>query len=198
MTKIAPQTTDQAAAFLREAHEGPLEWKALCLKLQRMARGLPAVYPSALAAMEATPVGERVTKLEDLRRGMVAYSDDPNDSNPFAHIYFIAGRSKSGDILTWTNDALRTGGVDVVPITFYLDRWGDSFKFGASWLNGYDFSDANGKPKNTRGSLGENYSHAIEDVRKSIRYHRDAGHVKLVALLERDLEVMKKRKARFS
>ncbi len=198
MVKISPNTAEQAAEFLRHAHEGPLEWKALCLKLQREARGLPAVYPSALAAMEATPVGERVTNIKDLRRGMIAYSDDPDDSNPFAHIYYILGRSKDKTILTWTNDALRTGGVDIVPLEFYLDRWGDKFCFGATWLNGYDFSDPDKKPRAERGSLGQNYDHAIEDVRKSIKYHKDAGHAKLVIALEKDLVKMKNRKKQFS
>src|SRR5690349_4041738 len=106
MSKVAPRSTKEAAAFLREAHNGPLVWDGLCLKLQRMARGLPAVYPSAIAAQLATPISERVYRQEDLRRGMVAFSDDPRDSSIFGHIYFIAGRDKNNRILTWTNDAL--------------------------------------------------------------------------------------------
>lgn len=198
MTKIAPKTTEEAAAFLLHQHGGPLQWRALCQSLQRQARGLPAVYPSALSAALATPESERVYQWKDLRRGMVAFSDDPNDSNPYGHVYFIAGRDKSGQILTWTNDAVRTGGVDLVPIDFYRTSWGDNFQFGATWLNGYDFSEFDKKPVLTRPSLGANYDHAIEDVRKALRFHTKKGNEGIVRALTRDLERMKKKQARFS
>jgi hypothetical protein len=124
---------------------------------------------------------------------MIGYCDDPNDTNPFAHIFYVAGRTPAGRILTWTNDALRTGGVDVVPLDFYEKSWGDRFMFGATWLNGYDFSDFNAPPVETRGTLGDNYRHAIEDIEKVIKYHKDAGHTILVTRLERDLLRMQRR-----
>lgn len=188
-----PKNTEEAAAFLRAAKDGPLKWKQMCLSLQRQARGLPVVYPSALSAALATPLTERVTRQEDLKRGMVAYSDDANDSNPFAHIYFIAGRDEKGRILTWTNDLVRVGGVDVVPIEAYKDQWGDKFLFGATWLNGFNFSEFDKPPVGTRGSLGDNYLHAIDDVERVISFHKKRGHNVVVRRLERDLEVMKKR-----
>lgn len=192
------KTTEQAAEFLKYQHDTEsTDWRALCLKLQRMARGLPAVYPSALAAAEATPESERVYALQDLRRGMVAYSDDPNDGNPYGHIYFIIGRDHMDRLLTWSNDVRVPGGVDVVPIQFYSRHWGDTFQFGATWLNGYDFSEFNKPPKETRGGLGENYAHAIEDVEKAIKRHEKKGHDKLVRVLRRDLERMKKHQTRF-
>lgn len=200
-TKLAPRNAEQAAAFLKSAHDGQLVWRRLCLSLQRQARGLPAVYPSALAAAVATPESERVYKVADLRRGMVAYSDDPNDSNTAGHVYFIAGwkgpKSDPSNCLTWTNDALRSGGVDIVPITFYKANWGDGFQFGATWLNGYDFSDFNKPPQATRGTLGDNYLHAIEDIEKALRFHRRKGNTALVNALEKDLDRMKKRLERF-
>lgn len=196
--QVAPKNTESAALFLRDAHDGPLKWEGLCLKLQRSARGLPPVYPSALSAALATPKSERVTNVRDLRRGMIAYSDDPNDTNPFAHAYFIAGRNNESRVFTWTNDAIRSGGVDVVPLDWYAKNWGDRFLFGATWLNGYDFSEFDKPPVETRGRLGDNYRHAIEDVERVIKYHKDAGHVILVRKLEKDLAVMKKREARYS
>jgi hypothetical protein len=194
----APNSMEEAAAFLRNAHDGPLQWKQLCLKLQRIARGLPAVYPSALAAAEATPRTDRVYRVEDLRRGMVAYSDNPVDSNPFGHVYFIAGRDAEGRVLTWTNDALRSGGCDLVPLDFYQKYWNYTFQFGAVSLNGYDFSDLNEKPKPKHPTLGANYNEAVERVEKAIRYHKDAGHPRVVRLLKGDLEIMKKRQEQFS
>lgn len=192
MTKLAPRNANEAAKFLREQHDGTRDWTRLCLKLQREARGLPAVFPSALSAALATPKAERVTNIKDLRRGMVAYSDDPRDSNVFAHVYYIAGWHDDR-LLTWTNDAIRTGGVDVVPIDFYQKEWGDRFMFGATWLNGFDFSDFNAPPVETRGKLGDNYRHAIEDIEKVLRYHKDAGHVLLANKLQKDLDKMNKR-----
>lgn len=191
--KVAPRSTKEAANFLRAAHTGPLIWKQLCLKLQRQARGLPAVYPSAIAAQLATPLTERVHRREDLRRGMVAYSDDPRDANVFGHIYFIAGRDRDGRILTWSNDLRRSGGVDIVPLDAYENFWGDTFQFGATWLNGYDFSEFDKPPVETRGKLGDNYRAAMEDVAELERKHRKRGHTILADKLARDLEVMKKR-----
>jgi hypothetical protein len=163
------------------------------MKLQRQARGLPAVYPSAISAALATPEKERVHKVSDLRRGMVGYCDDPNDSNPYGHIFFIIGKDKSGRILTWTNDALNVGGVDVVPLDFYQKNWGDTFQFGATWLNGYDFSEFNKPPVETRGKLGDNYRAALEDIVRLERKHRNKGHTILADKLAKDIAVMRRR-----
>ncbi len=198
MDKIAPRSGNEAAEFLRTQHTGELKWRALCLALQRTARGLPAIYPSAIAAQLATPESERVYKREDLRRGMVAYSDEPRDRNIFGHIYFIAGRDKSGRILTWSNDVRRSGGVDIVPLDFYEQYWGDTFQFGATWLNGYDFHEFDKPPVETRGSLGSNYRAAVEDIRRLERKHREKGHTILADKLAKDLKVMERRLARYS
>ncbi len=194
----APKTAAEAAEFLRLEHtSGSLEWKRLCLKLQRTARGLPAVYPSALSAAMAVPESKRI-KREDLRRGMVAYSDNPNDANPFGHIYYIAGRDANGRILTWTNDALRAGGVDIVPLDFYEERWGYSFMWGAEELNGYDIGREYERPEPKHPTLGKNYAEAVKLIEKSIKYHKDAGHPRLVKALRKDLEIMKARQEQFS
>lgn len=187
------KTTEQAAEYLKyQNNTESLAWRGLCLKLQRQARGLPAVYPSALAAAEATPKSERVTSLQDLRRGMVAYCDDPNDDNPYGHVFFIIGKDNKDQMLTWSNDVRVLGGVDVVPIEFYSRYWGDRFQFGATWLNGYSFAEFDKPPKETRGGLGENYQHAIDDVRKAIKTHEKKGHTRLVKVLQRDLNRMLK------
>lgn len=137
----APSTRAEQFAFLRKAHDGPNVWRALCLSLARQAPGLPAVNPSARAAAEATPKAHRVPKVADLRRGMVAYFDDPNDSNTFGHIVTVAGWAGKGrtlnDLLVWSNDAARSGGVDMVRGSFFPTHWGDDFQFGAISLNGY-------------------------------------------------------------
>lgn len=186
------RTTEETAAYLRHQHDiGSYSWYQKCLMLQRTARGIPAVYSSALAAAEATPEDERVYALQDLKRGMVAYSDDPNDGNPYGHIYFIIGNDNRDQLLTWSNDVRLRGHVDVVSIEYYQRYWGDKFQFGATWLNGYDFSEFDKPPKETRGGLGENYLHAIEDIEKAIRRHEKKGHTRIVKVLSHDLERMK-------
>lgn len=194
----APRNAKEAASYLKgQITSGSHAWQSLCLKLQRVARGLPAVYPSAVTAARATPESERVEKFDGLKFGMVAYSDHPTDSNEFGHIYFIAGRKKGyklsdpDGILTLTN--LADGSVGVVPLSFYLRSWGDPFQFGATWLNGYNFAEFDKPPVSERGDLGENYQHAMEDVRKAIRFHEGKGHTRLVTALKRDLERMENR-----
>lgn len=199
----APRTTEEAAAFIKRQHLiESYAWKSMCLSLQRQARGLPAVYPSALSAANATPESERVHKVTDLRRGMVAYSDHPSDSNPFGHIYFVAGwrtkeKTDPENLNVWTN--LADGTVGIVPITFFLKNWGDPFQFGATWLNGYNFSEFDAAPKPDEGRdhrLG-NLQHGIEDVQRAIRFHEKRGHLALVAALRNDLAAMQETLAKF-
>jgi hypothetical protein len=180
-TPNAPRSRPEQFAFLREQIAGPLKWKGLCLSLARQAPGLPAIYPSALSAQHATPQARRYP-LAEARRGMVAYFDDPDDSNPFGHIVTVAGWDGEGrdldDLITVSNDAKRTGGVDVVRASFFPAHWGDSFVFATDWLNGYDLPgyDADkptpAKPAPGRETIGDNLDHAIRDIRREVRRHR--------------------------
>lgn len=114
-----------------------------CLRVCRTARAIGAVYPSAKAAQDATPEKYRVKKIRDLRRGMVLYFDDPNDSNKFGHIVTMIGRVKGfdwdslDDVLVETN-SVKSGELVVVRATYFKEHWGDSFQFGATWLNGQE------------------------------------------------------------
>lgn len=198
--KIAPRNGKQAAAFMRLQHRTGKKWPSLCLSLQRQGRGLPGVYPSALSAALATPRSERVTKISGLRNGMVVYCDDPNDSNPYGHIAFVAGwdgaKSNPDNLWCWSN--VSGGAVELVRFTLFTRGWGDNFQFGATWLNGYDFADFNAKPKPRHPSLGDNYRHAIDDVEKALAYHKKKGNKKLVEALENDIVRMRKKLKRFS
>lgn len=223
-TPNAPATRHDQFQFLRDAHHGPLTWHALCLSLARKAPGLPPVYPSARAAMEATP-RKRRHPLIKATRGMVAYFSDPNDSNPYDHITTVAmwdgcraclshddavfyddsAHKHSGDLsdlLVWSNDAVRDGGVDMVRASFFPTTWGDPFTFASDWLNGFDLPGYDiDKPilAPDRGpTLGANFDHAIADVRRALRYHREKGHKAIVAALARDLARMKAHRATFS
>lgn len=204
-TPNAPRTRPQQFAFLREQVAGPLKWRRLCLSLARQAPRLPAIYPSARAAMLATPKDRRYP-LAEARRGMVAYFSDPNDSNTADHIVTLAGwdgkQRDLDDLLTFTNDAKRSGGVDVVRASFFPQHWGDPFVFATDWLNGYDLpgydDDAKPTPAPGRETLGANYDHAIEDLRREMRKQRAAGNTTLVNMLAKDLAHMKRAAARFA
>lgn len=112
-----------------------------CLQICRTARDLPAVYPSAKASQDATPPQFRVTKIADLRKGMVLYFDDPHDSNVFGHVATMVGRVKGfdedslHDVLVKTN-SVKSGEIVVVRGDYFDEHWGDEFQFGAAWLNG--------------------------------------------------------------
>lgn len=189
--------TAETMAFLRgQAKSGSTSWGNLCLKLQRMARGLPAVYPSALAAQEATPKDKRIRELSKIKRGMVCYFDDPNDSNPYGHITAVAGVDKqTGELLHWTNDAKGYGTVALVRHSFFQTYWGDSFQFASTWLNGYDLDLPKPKPPLAGGA--RNIHAAIKDLEKAAAVHRRKGHGRLVRALERDIARLKEILQRF-
>lgn len=115
----------------------------MCLKIQRTARKIPARYLTARESMLATPEEHRITNVRDLRRGMVTYFADPNDNNPADHIAGMIGRVKDfnpdslHDTLHVTNSVIADQLV-VVRGSYFEEHWGDDFKFGATWLNGYE------------------------------------------------------------
>lgn len=165
----------------------PFDPDGMCLKICRTARNIPAMYPSAVTAQNATPAKYRVTKLESIKPGMVMYFDDPRDSNPFGHIVTVAatrnGGKKLGDILTWTNSVVANKLVKVWA-DYFPTKWGDEFKFAATWLNGVEL-DLPDEPA-PRPSLPR-LRDAIEDVKAMIVYHEQKKHTRLVTALKRDL-----------
>ena len=115
----------------------------MCLKVCRTARNIPSKYLTAKESQDATPKEHRVKKIADLRKGMVLYFDDPKDSNRSGHIVTQIGRVKGfrpsslDDILCETNSVV-SGRVVVVRASYFKKHWGDSFQFGATWLNGVE------------------------------------------------------------
>lgn len=175
---------------------GPDRWKAQCLIVCRTARGIPAMWPSALSAAIHTPVEHRVHSMDKLTRGMVAFFDDPRDSNPYGHIVTVAGRGMGADY-SFTNDAYAAGSIDLVRLDFFPTHWGDAFLFGATFLNGEELVMDGAKAKPQGPALGKatrlhktvnNLDSVIGRLQDSIRDHRKANHSRLVRALERDLE----------
>lgn len=188
------RNVEDTIAFLRQQHtSGSTAWYQLCQSLARQARGLPAVYPSALASQEATPREHRYYDLDKVKRGMVMYFDDPNDSNPYGHIVTAATTLRDdGSILTWTNDARGRGRVDLVRHTFFPQYWGDKFQFAATWLNGYDLTFPEPKPTKPLGKKGqERIKDTIQELEGMIERHERQNHTRLVRALKRDVRHLK-------
>lgn len=133
---MTQRNTLQTNLWLREQHtSGASQWYQQCLRLTRTARNIDALYPTAISAQHATPEKYRVYRKINVKRGMVAFFDDPNDSNPFGHVATVQGRHPDGSLYCWSNDII-PGKVSLVPLNFFPAHWGDNFQFAATWLNG--------------------------------------------------------------
>lgn len=133
----------------------------MCLKVCRTARKIPARYLTAKEAQDATPEEHRVYNVRDLRKGMVLYFDDPNDSNRAGHIVTQIGRVRGfnphslNDIIVETN-SVKSGELVRVRASYFSQYWGDSFKFGATMLNGVELDVP--KPKAKKKSRVERFN----------------------------------------
>jgi len=156
-------------------------WRGLCLKLCRSARNIGSMYPSAVSAQHATPAKYRVHDLKDVKRGMVAYFDDPNDSNPYGHIVTVQGRNKAGQLMCWTNDVAGPGMVSLTPMSFFPAHWGDEFQFAATWLNGVVLDMPDRKPPKPKEV---NIRKAVDRLDQAIKDNK--GNTRLVNALKRD------------
>lgn len=201
-TKLAPRNTPESIAWLRHERVTGHRYPGQCLILQRSARGIPPLAPTAFSASLMVPAKERTHRIRNYRQGMVGFS---KGSNPAGHIFDILGRRKGFDpddpdgVITESNDVItgELGRIGIVPLSFYHVHWGHNLQFAATWLNGYDFADFNKKPKPVHPTLGKNYEHAIADVKKALAAHRGEDK-KLDAALERDIERMQRKLKRFS
>jgi hypothetical protein len=112
----------------------------MCLKVTRTARNIPAKFLTAKQAQDATPSAHRITRVRDLRRGMVAYYDDPRDSNRAGHVVTLIGRVRDfdpeslHDVLCVTN-TVKMNELTVVRADYFEQFWGADFQFAATILN---------------------------------------------------------------
>ena len=197
-----PNTTPETMDFLKSAHVGPPVYHALCLRLAREARGIASLYPSALTAQQATPQDRRIS-WGDVRKGHIAYFDDPTDGNSFGHIATCAGRTADGRRLWWTNDAKRSGGVDLVadPSTetsWFGAHWGDRFVFASDWVNGVGFQvgpdgDGSSEPPPDPPAVNELVRMAVQGLRKAAINAENNNRPKRAAALKQDIERLRRR-----
>jgi len=131
----------------------------MCLKVCRTARNIPAKYLTAKEAQDATPEEFRVYNPQDLRKTMVLYFDDPNDSNRSGHIVTQVGRvpgfdpKSFDDIIVETNSVV-AGKIVRVRASYFMEHWGDAFRFGATILNGVELDVPGRKSKIERFNNG--------------------------------------------
>lgn len=208
------RNTEQAIDWYRANEVWPADIgfdpDGMCQKICRTARLIGPGAPSALASQEQTPAKYRVKKVRDVRKGMVMYFDDPNDSNPFGHIVTVVGRVKGGDpdsldsILVRTN-SVKSNSIVVVRASYFKQHWGDDFQFAATWLNGVAFPDFIKEPvkeKPVKG--GSNVVHAVEYLQKARDSHKRAArnaktastrakHERLARALARDIQTLNAR-----
>jgi len=200
-----PNSTPETMDFFKAAQKGPAIYHALCLRLAREARGINSLYPSALVAQQETPQNRRIG-WNDIRKGHIAYFDDPTDGNSFGHIATCAGRTDDGRHLWWTNDAKRSGGVDIVAdpspdTSWFAAHWGDKFVFGSDWVNGVRFQvgggDGNGDgppdPPPEPPEVNELVRMAVRGLRKAATNAENNNRPKRAAALQKDIERLKKR-----
>lgn len=145
-TSSAPNTWRETLEWYKQnetTNEIGFDPDNMCLKICRTARNIPARFLSAKEAQDATPQEHRIHKVSDLRRTMALYFDDPKDSNRFGHIATLLGRvrgfdkDKLSDLLVATN-SVKENELVIVRGDYFQRYWGDEFKFGATWLNGYE------------------------------------------------------------
>lgn len=205
---MTQRTTEQTIQWYR-THETTAQIgfnpNGMCLKVCRTARNIGAMFPSAISAQHATPSERRVYDLSKITKGMIGFSDDPNDSNPYGHVYTFVGRRKGFDrddpdgLLTRTNSVI-SGRVSVVPLSFYARNWGDKFQFAATWLNGVvlDLPDRKPEPRPPLPPRGVKRLERVEDILTDmIEAHRKKGHTRLVKALRRDREEIRQTKNRY-
>ncbi len=158
----------------------------MCLAVCRTSRDIGPRYASAKSAQDNTPKEFRVYRIRDLRKGMKIFVDDPNDSNKFGHIVTMAGRvdgfqwDDPNDILVWTNSVV-SGRLVLVRLTYFKEHWGDSFQFGAFWLNGVEFDYPGWK----HDGKGKEVDPIVADHAPRIDNFRDSGPKWDVKILDR-------------
>lgn len=162
----------------------------MCLKVCRTSRAVGAMYMTAKECQDNVPKALRITRVRDLRKGMKLFFDDPNDSNTAGHIVTMVGRVRGGnwddldDVLVETN-SVKTGQLVVVRASYFKKYWGDSFQFGAGWINGVEL-DYPGWKQDGRGE--EVAPKPKKDEAPRIQNFRESGNEWNVNILDRAVE----------
>lgn len=131
----AKSSTDAVRAGRAEIGSANAPWYGLCLVFVRTALGIPALYPSAIAAWNGAT--KRHTGNGTPPAGAPVFWS----SRTFGHIALSVG---GGRILS--SDILRRGHVDEVPIGTIAARWGLTYLGWTEDLNGWPVDVAGRTP----------------------------------------------------
>lgn len=166
----------------------------MCLKVCRTSRLIGPKYLTAKQCQDAVPHRLRITRVRDLRKGMKLFFDEAGDSNTAGHIVTMIGRVKGGDwdslddVLVETN-SVKDGELVVVRASYFKKWWGDSFQFGAGWINGVELDYPGWK---TDG-IGEEVEPKPEpDMAPRIQNFRESGNDWNVNILDRAIAAGRK------
>jgi hypothetical protein len=164
----------------------------MCLKVCRSARNIGSYYPSAIAAAHGTPAGARV-KMAKLKPGMVAYFDDPNDSNPSGHIVTVRAVApiirSLNDIIVETN-SVKSDQLVKVRGDYFQKQWGDSFQFGATVLNKVNLllpQPPAPQPQAPPKKKMPKYRALLQEMKDMEAWHRKAGNKRIADAMLRDI-----------
>lgn len=130
--------------YLREQHDDPTQsWYRLCLSLARKARGLDGLYPTAwsqwINAKQRHKITSDTVDWEAVPRcSPLFYYGPPSGGVLYGHVTTFWGIHKSIGPLCWTNDAKRTGGVDMVHPLWFESHWGHELVGWTGDLAGVD------------------------------------------------------------
>jgi hypothetical protein len=153
-------------------------------------------------------MSDRIDRTELLKRksvqGLVGFADDPNDSNPFGHVYTFIGRNKAGVPIVDTNDAFGYGRGWVVTYDWFKANWGDDFQFASLSLNGFALDLPGGNKNPTKHPTDPQFKlhsldYAIHRLEKAIiwREKHKPGQVNLIRALKKDLAELKQTRHAF-
>jgi hypothetical protein len=165
----------------------------MCLKICRTSRDIGPKYLTAKQCQDAVPKGLRVTRVRDLRAGMKLFFDDPHDSNTAGHIVTMIGRVRGGnwdsldDVLVATNSVVANSLV-VVRASYFKTHWGDSFQFGAGWINGIELDYPGWKTDGRGAEVKPEPPKPKKDTAPRVENFRQSGNEWDLNILDRAVE----------
>ena len=107
-----------AVAYAEQQRKAPTrDWTYLCQKFARTCVGAAAWGSTALKAWYAIPVSHRHGGTPP--PGSLVYFDDPNRVGEAGHVVFMVTNG-----YCYSNDILRRGKIDKVPLSLIRTKWG--------------------------------------------------------------------------
>lgn len=123
---MAARSATQAIAYAKQQQKsGAAVWYQLCLKFTRIAAGIPAVHDSAATAWRNARKRHRTGTPP---RGAAVFWD----IGKWDHVALSDGNG-----FVYSNDILRRGRIDRVPIATVTRRWGARYLGWTQDLNGH-------------------------------------------------------------